>query len=68
MDSQVASLTEQSAAAAEQELTGRQEQWRRVQPFAVVAGLAVASLALPPGPTSNSDAYGSIGLLVLAAL
>jgi diguanylate cyclase (GGDEF)-like protein len=68
MDSQEASVTKQSAAAADPELTDRQELWRRVLPFAVVAGLAVASLALPPGPSSNADAFGSFGLLVVAAL
>jgi diguanylate cyclase (GGDEF)-like protein len=67
MDSHEASVTQQSAAAAEQELTARQEQWRRVLPFAFVAVLAVVSLALPPGPTSNADAFGSVGLFVLTA-
>jgi diguanylate cyclase (GGDEF)-like protein len=68
MDSQEASVTEQSAAGAEQEPAGRQEQWRRVLPFAFVAVLAMASIALPPGPTSNADAFGSVGLFLLAAL
>jgi diguanylate cyclase (GGDEF)-like protein len=49
-------------------LVGRAEQWRRVLPFAIVAGLALASLALPPGPTSNIDAFGAVGLFLLTAL
>jgi diguanylate cyclase (GGDEF)-like protein len=53
---------------AEQEAMGRQEQRRRVLPFAVVAGLALVSLALPPGPTSNADAFSAVGLLLLSAL
>jgi diguanylate cyclase (GGDEF)-like protein len=66
MNSQVASVTERHPGS-EQEPTG-DEQWHRVLPFAVVAVLAVASIALPPGPTSDADAFASVGLLLLTAL
>src|SRR5271156_2467969 len=54
--------------AQPQSSVGRAEQWRRVLPFAIVAGLAVVSIALPPGPSSNAEALGSVGLLLLSAL
>ncbi len=41
---------------------------RRVLPFAMVAGLSVVSLALPPGPVSTGDAWGTVALLVLTGL
>jgi diguanylate cyclase (GGDEF)-like protein len=41
---------------------------QRLGPFALVALVAEASLALPPGPTSTLDTIISIALLVLAGL
>jgi len=42
--------------------------WRRSLPFAVVAGLAQASLALPPGPRSVGFAFASNSLFLLVTL
>jgi len=39
-----------------------------VLPFAIVAGLAVTSLALPPGPVSAGDVVAAVALLSLSAL
>ncbi|HEY2239142.1 MAG TPA: hypothetical protein VGI21_10155, partial [Streptosporangiaceae bacterium] len=41
--------------------------WPRVLPFAAVAVLAEASLALPPGPHSGSAVLASVLLLVATA-
>jgi diguanylate cyclase (GGDEF)-like protein len=41
---------------------------RRIAPFAAVAIVAEASLALPPGPKSTNYTILSVGLLVAAAL
>jgi diguanylate cyclase (GGDEF)-like protein len=68
MNSESASVSEPLPRAAEHDPIGRHEQRRRLLPFAVVAGLALASLALPPGPTSNADAFGAVGLLLVTAL
>jgi signal transduction histidine kinase len=68
MNSQSANVSEPVARMARHDPIGRLEQRRRVLPFTVVAVLAVASLALPPGPTSNADAFGSVGLLLVTAL
>jgi diguanylate cyclase (GGDEF)-like protein len=68
VSSEYASVSESSGQAARRDLTVRQEQKRRVLPFAAVAALALASLALPPGPTSNADAFGAVGLLLVSGL
>jgi len=68
MTSKSASVSESLSRAAKNDPMGRREQRRRVLPFAMVAVLALASLALPPGPTSNADAFTSVGLLLLTAL
>jgi diguanylate cyclase (GGDEF)-like protein len=68
MTSSSASDSESLSRTAERDVMARREQRRRVLPFAVVAALALASLALPPGPTSNADAFSAVGLLLVTAL
>jgi diguanylate cyclase (GGDEF)-like protein len=68
MSSPSASVSESLRRAADRDPMGRRDQRRRVLPFAVVAALALASLALPPGPTSNADAFSAVGLLLVTAL
>jgi diguanylate cyclase (GGDEF)-like protein len=69
MNRESASIWEPSSREARsRDSTSRHEQRRRILPFAAVAALALASLALPPGPTSNADAFGSVGLLLLSAV
>jgi diguanylate cyclase (GGDEF)-like protein len=46
----------------------REVLWARVVPFAIVAGLATASIALPPGPSSVPEAIASIALLIAVAV
>ena len=41
--------------------------WPRVMPFAAVAVLAEASVALPPGPQSGGAVVASVLLLLLTA-
>jgi diguanylate cyclase (GGDEF)-like protein len=64
----VAPGPDQSVPAALQGPFDRQGLARRVLPFAVVAVLAAASLALPPGPKSPVDGLAAVGLLAVAGV